>query len=674
MLWDGVSGDRDSAKLSAETVAALEAIPMALAVVALDVERVLFASRPLLDMCLRDAAAPDSYFLRDFLPDFQPWQARYRALEASVAGSYQFDRELRRSDGTRFTARVTVAPFPARDNCLVCVVRDPLKEAQSSANLIELIGTLAYLDGPEFFDCLVQRVAMAVGMKFAAVCRLKGGADVETISFWTPDGLTENISYALEGTPCARVVSGENCVYPRGVVSLFPQDRDLVELEAESYVGVRLQSPDGKVIGHLLAIHDQPLVEYHTALAAIEAFAPLVSSQLHRVMISERAERIEQRLARAQKLESLGVLAGGIAHDFNNLLTAILGNAELAALSTKSSEALGHLDLIRSSTAKAADLCRQMLAYAGEATVQSEEMQIEEVVEELCPLLEVSFHPDVELKIQLASEPSRLLGDSSQVSQVVMNLVTNAAEAVGDQGGVVVVSSGTMTCDASDLAETVLPGHAAPGRFVFLEVSDSGRGIDPGILDSIFDPFYSTKSAGRGLGLSTVLGIVKGHGGTLRMYSDPDSGTSMKVLFPAVEAATREAPKPRGCLDGRCVLVADDDVAVLEVARSLLAKSGARVLTATNGQEALSVFRTHSRQVDLVLLDLTMPVMSGDEAFDALTKHQPDVKVVLMTGYDSESISRRLRDRGLAGVLHKPYDAAQLIHEVERHVFAESLA
>ena len=263
----------------------------------------------------------------------------------------------------------------------------------------------------------------------------------------------------------ARVFEGSRHAVARGVIEQFPDDDDLVKLNAEAYVGVLLTGPDGTPLGHLFGVHDEPLANHESTLEVMQTYAPLVASQMNRLILSERTEAMEEQLEQSRKLESLGVLAGGIAHDFNNLLAAIQGNAELAAPQASSTEVRSHLEMIRTSTHRAAELCRQMLAYAGHGRLYLEEFELEALIREVVLVLEGSLPRDVAMSLALAPEGDLVRADRAQLSQVVANLVNNAVDAMVGHAGSVMVRTGSMSCDQKYLSASLFSESSKPGTF-----------------------------------------------------------------------------------------------------------------------------------------------------------------------------------------------------------------
>ena len=383
---------------------------------------------------------------------------------------------------------------------------------------------------------------------------------------------------------------------------------------------------------------------------------------------TERAA-LERQLFQAQKMESLGVLAGGIAHDFNNLLMGVLGHAGLALEQLNPLHPVKrNLEAIQKAGQRAADLTRQMLAYSGRGQFEVRNLDLSAQVEEMLHLLEVSLPKTVVLNLGLRKGLPAVTADASQLQQVIMNLVINAAEAIGDASGTITLATGAQHVTES-AARTMLVGQdVPPGPYVYLEIADTGCGMDQDTLSRIFEPFFTTKFTGRGLGLSAIMGIVRGHKGALRVYSEPGHGTTFKVLLPAVgvglEAEAGEAEESPWVGSG-LILVVDDDETVRSVARQALEMKGFQVLEAQDGLEAVDQVRARGSAIGLVLLDMTMPRMGGEEAFREMRLLQPDIRVILSSGYNEVEAMSRFMGKGLKGFIQKPYGPRELLTKIQ---------
>ncbi len=391
--------------------------------------------------------------------------------------------------------------------------------------------------------------------------------------------------------------------------------------------------------------------------------------------ISERKRAEEERLTlerkvqHAQKLESLGVLAGGIAHDFNNLLTVILGNTDLALQDLPAdAPARGNVKEIRQATLRATGLARQMLAYSGKGRFIVESVHLNELVEEMAHLLEVSISKKAILRFDFAASLPAFEGDATQIRQVIMNLITNASEALGDESGVISIATGTMNCDRDFLDatgaafRTGLNEPLSEGEYVYIEVTDTGCGMESETLERIFEPFFTTKMTGRGLGMAAALGIVRGHKGLMRISGKAGEGTTFRILFPVNRDSSASANTDEkeeigkdSWSGGGTMLVVDDEEQVCSMAREMLETLGFSVLTAADGREAIEVYREHAAEIVCVLLDLTMPDLDGEQAFRGMRAIRPDVKAIITSGYNEQEARQRFAGESLAGFLQKPY-------------------
>ena len=373
--------------------------------------------------------------------------------------------------------------------------------------------------------------------------------------------------------------------------------------------------------------------------------------------VTER-KRFDERLQHAQKLESIGVLAGGIAHDFNNLLTGILGNASL--LIDELPPESPYFDMAKeivSASESAADLTRQLLAYAGKGRFVMQHINLSEQIAGTQTFLGRVVPHGIQLEFHLAPDLPLVEADSSQMQQIVMNLVINAAESFGDRGkGTVVVTTST---------QTVAPGHAeiAPGEYVLLCVTDTGTGMTPEVRARIFDPFFTTKFTGRGLGLSAVHGILRAHHGYLELDTAPGAGTSFRLFLPPALHPSVPVDQETEPAIGRgegTVLVIDDEAAVRSFAETALTKMGYRVLLADNGLTGVEIVEREGSALCAVLLDFTMPVMDGEEALERIRAIAPNLPVILSTGFNMNAELDRLSAKGVTAFLPKPYTASQL--------------
>ncbi len=385
--------------------------------------------------------------------------------------------------------------------------------------------------------------------------------------------------------------------------------------------------------------------------------------------VTER-KKFARELQETQKLEGLGLLAGGIAHDFNNLLTGVLGNASLAFSELEPDQpARARLREIMQASERAAFLTRQMLAYAGRGRFIVEPTDLNGLIHEMTTLVRTSIPKSVEVTLDLASNLPVVEADVSQMQQVVMNLVINAAEAIGENAtGKVAIRTGTREISAAEAADLFRPHPGMAGPYVEVEVTDTGAGMDETTKARIFDPFFTTKFTGRGLGLAAVLGIVKAHGGVIHVYSTPGQGATFVILLPAkgarAVAPNGRVPGDRSIPAGSTVLIVDDEDTVRRLAEKVLKRAGMNVYVAENGAEGVEVFRKHHGIFSIVLLDLMMPVMGGEDALLQMQGIDPSIPIILSSGFDEWEAARRFPQSKPARFLQKPYTAERLFAAV----------
>ena len=407
----------------------------------------------------------------------------------------------------------------------------------------------------------------------------------------------------------------------------------------------------------------------------------------------ERRERLDGQMQHMQKLESLGVLAGGIAHDFNNLLAGIIGNASFAREYTESGSPIRrHLDLIEHTGNRAVELARQMLAYSGRGTYRIEPVVLNVLIQEMTSLLNASISKKATIQFQFAENLPPIDADASQMRQVVMNLVTNASDALADEAGMVLITTGVKAFDREYLSQTYVDDNLPAGNYIFLEVSDTGCGMEPAMLRRIFDPFYTTKFVGRGLGLAAVLGIIRSHQGAIHVESRPGYGSKFCLILPSHAGASITTPSvgtpypsdpisfvldevnvtPSGELfhlhagtrEG-LVLVADDEDTVRDVASLTIEQLGFNVIAASDGHEAVELFRKNADKIVLVILDMTMPHLNGEQVFTELNAIRPGVPVILTSGFAERDILRRMKDAPICGFVGKPFLPQELAEKAK---------
>ncbi|GFO61292.1 hypothetical protein GMST_36170 [Geomonas silvestris] len=427
--------------------------------------------------------------------------------------------------------------------------------------------------------------------------------------------------------------------------------------------GEQRQEIEEKTLDGFFELTASPLYDLQGELVACVHVAREITE---RKRTEEERLALEQQLQQAQKLESLGVLAGGIAHDFNNILMIILGHCFLAK-DDGDGDQRAHLQQIELAASRAADLCRQMLAYAGKSPLVQTRVDLRRLVQEMVDMLRSAMKKNVSFEFEEVSALPEITGDRAKIQQIIMNLIVNAAEAIGEHAGTVTVELSSAELFPGQEADFL--GNPIPaGPYVCLKVADTGCGMDDETRKRIFEPFFSTKFAGRGLGMSAIIGIVKSHKGALQLRSAPGSGTVFKVYFPLSAAAGPEMAAPRPALaagerqpSGQgTVLLVDDEAALREIGARLLEGMGFTVLQAVNGREAVRLYAERRSGIDLVLMDLTMPDLDGIKAYREMRKLSKSVPIVICSGYDNNEISATISQDPLAGFVSKPYRPEQV--------------
>ncbi|MCB9478634.1 MAG: PAS domain-containing protein [Deltaproteobacteria bacterium] len=385
-------------------------------------------------------------------------------------------------------------------------------------------------------------------------------------------------------------------------------------------------------------------------------------------------EELDRRIQHAQKHESLALLAGGVAHDFNNLLLGIIGNADLALLDAGDDRTLRtRMEAILQTAGQAGELCKQIQAYAGRGAIALRAVNLTTLVEEMSRLLEVGLQRNTSLRFRFALDTLPVEADPAQIRQVILNLMANAVEAMIGAGGVVTITTGMLKLDDSDAERLHGASPLRPGPFAFVEVADTGVGMDAAMIARIFDPFFTTKTNGHGLGLAAAQGIVHRHGGAIRVESRLGGGTSVRVYFPAIAVTDEDGAdvgdasgEQRGFRDLGTVLVVDDEPAIVQTAGETLRRAGYRVLTAPDGREAIRLVAREQGGIDLVLLDVTMPVLDGRQTLRHIGEIAPDLPVILSSGHARHDVLRDFDGLTVGGFLQKPYRATDLIGSVHK--------
>jgi PAS domain S-box-containing protein len=528
--------------------------------------------------------------------------------------------------------------------------------------------------GQGFFQTLVQHLALALRVKYVFAGALKKGSKdtVETLAVCAEGTLQPNFEYKLGGTPCENVFENQLCHYPSAVTKLFPEDVLLQEMGVDAYMGVPLFASTGECLGLMAALHDKPIQHAGLAAAILQIYSTRAATELERLRTEESLRIAEQKLYQAQKMQALGNLAGGIAHDFNNILTVIKG-CSILALNSIAADNPTYQDIqeIQKAADRAAALTGHLLAFSRQQTVNPRLIDINSAIFDTTRMLGRILGEDVKIVLHLSPETSCINADPGQFDQVVMNLSVNARDAM-PQGGLLEFTTRKIGAGEPREQSAVL----GPGEYVFLQISDTGIGMDEATIRRIFEPFYTTKPLGKGtgLGLATVYGIMQRVGGRVGVRSQLGQGTAFDLYFPSAKAASEMRadvqlhPVPSG---EETVLLVEDDSALRNLAHKILHAAGYTVLTASGVEGAERVLQEFTGDIALVITDVVMPDGGGDELVSRIARTKPKTKVLFISGYTDGRVPQQYLTGEHPSFLAKPFEPAQLTKKVREILDSE---
>jgi PAS domain S-box-containing protein len=598
-------------------------------------------------------------------------EAFFRDLLASR--SVTFETSHRRKDGSTFQVEIHASVINYNETrSIMGVVRNVSERKLNELRMGSLynISQYPFTTEQDFLDYALHEVIILSGSAFGYIYFYSEKQRQFTLNSWSQavmkecSVLEQNTMYDLDSTGMwGEAVRQRQPILINDFQAHHPLKKGLpaghVPMQRFLTIPVIVEG----VIVAVVGIANKQCDYVEADIMQLNIFMDAVWKVVARKRAEVERQNMEKQLLHAQKLESLGVLAGGIAHDFNNILMAIMGNADLALMRiNKESPAVDNLHKIEQSAARAADLAKQMLAYSGKGKFVIEDIDLNHLMKDMLHMLEVSISKKAVLRLNPYHPLPSVEADATQMRQIIMNLVINASEAIGDRSGVIAITTGCMDCDRSYLKDVWLDENISEGLYVYLEIADSGCGMDKETLAKLFDPFFTTKFTGRGLGMAAVLGIIRGHKGAIKVYSEPGKGTSFKILLPASD-------RPAELFNGvhhqdewrgkGTVLLVDDEETVRGIGAEMLKELGFKVMTANDGREAVERFKLNP-DVAIVILDLTMPHMDGEQCFRELRQLKPDIKVIMSSGYNEQEVTQKFVGKGLAGFIQKPYRLSTL--------------
>ena len=520
--------------------------------------------------------------------------------------------------------------------------------------------------GEDFFD----EVTMAISRLFqlhAGIARLNpGGSSEHVISLYLKGEIRKNFDMELEGTPCEEVVAKRHIsVITSGVCRQFPDAGVLVEAGAESFIGFAIFSRKGDVIGVINAFGNERDFS-ESDIKVLQTIGEMVASEFERLDEENEKEKMREQLFQAHKMEAIGTLAGGIAHDFNNMLQGILGHASLIKTQIPQDHVLfDSVDTIEHIADRAAQLTMQLLGFARKGKYVVRQIDINDVVRNVLKIIAKTFDRKIEIRTALGQDTFALEGDRSQIEQVIMNLCLNARDAM-PHGGTLTIETFNRTAVSQGLPPTVHDNH---GQQVVVRISDTGIGMSDDVKDHIFEPFFTTKEMGKGtgMGLAMVYGVITNHDGSVTVDSVVGKGTTFTVSFPAVmpEKTASERPSTAVVHGKGTILVADDEEYIREILQNMLGKLGYKTLLVANGKEAVEMYAREMEHIDLVILDLIMPVMSGQEAYERLIRLNSKVKVLIASGHITEDQSPFPGMQNRHDFIQKPFTLQEIAARIQ---------
>jgi len=537
------------------------------------------------------------------------------------------------------------------------------KAAREADRAIDtLVRGMVGTTGRECFDRIIEGLCDWLGADYGLIGTVVDGT-VQTLSFYERGEKQENFRYLLAGTPCEGIVGNVFKSYPRDLRRIFPEDKDLAEMGAESCVGISLRDARQKTLGVINIFSTREMLPTARLPEIMEIVAVKAAAELERVREEEEKMVLEAQLRQAQKMEAIGTLAGGIAHDFNNILAAILGYTELAKQKiVPESEPDNCLAEVLKATYRAKRLVQQILAFSRKGEQEMKPLRIQCVIKEALNLLRATIPSSIEVQQRIAPDCQPVLADPTRIHQIILNLCTNAAHAMEAKGGTL-----SVLLENTILGEEEAQNHGlAAGDYVLLVVSDTGHGMGKEVMDHIFEPYFTTKEQGKGagMGLAIVHGLVKASGGKISVASAIGQGTTFRILFPQVRDKAGEEVLPSTPVSSgqgsERIFVIDDEQAIVAMEKLALERLGYQVRLFADSEEALAVFRADPQGCDLVITDQTMPHLSGMDLAKAFLAIRSDLPIILSTGYSSQASKEDAAKIGIRRFIMKPVNIAEL--------------
>jgi len=579
--------------------------------------------------------------------------------------------ELKRRDGTRWWASTNASLLRDKGGIptgIQGVSRDVTGRKQAEQSFQTLVKSTAEHTGQALFDTIVRNLCTLFNCEYAIIGEIIDSQTVQVISMEASGKLVENFSYQLKGTPCHRVTQKGYCQYKDHITEFFPEDHNLIKMNARGYVGIPLVGDGNHVLGILCVISSKKLNLPDHVEEIMNILQARATAEIERKRANEQNKQLENQLHKVQKIEAIGTLAGGIAHDFNNILFPISGYVEILMEDLPDhSVHQEYLNRISTGIKRAGDLVKQILMFGRQAKGETTALGIHSILKEAVKLSRATIPSTIKIESYIDNDCGHVMADPSQIHQIVMNLITNAYQAIEPAGGTLGIRLRQV-----DLTRNNLPSPGlSPGLYICLSVTDTGSGIDSRVIHQIFDPYFTTKKKGKGtgLGLSVVHGIVKSCGGDIHVQSEPGEKTVFDVYFPRVEYSQEIGEKKMDPVlpGGReHILIVDDEESIVVILKNMLARLGYRVTAETSSLKALDRFKSQPGKFDLVMSDVTMPEMAGDQLAKELKKIHKTISIILFTGYSEKIDMNCAEELGVDAILMKPVKKRDLALAIRR--------
>ena len=528
---------------------------------------------------------------------------------------------------------------------------------------------LVGLSGDDISFRIIKACA-AIFKTESALLGLLGEDDkIVTSAIILDNEIIPSLSFKFKGTPCEKVLRDGYCYFREGVHKLFPEAEFLHQFATEGYIGVCVKNRQDEMIGILGLFSKTPIDLPDHAREVLEIIATKVTTIIEQERADQAEKQLQGKLAQAQKMEAIGVLAGGIAHDFNNILAAIMGYTELTRVDAQpDSQAAENLDKVLTAAHRAKDLVKQILAFSRQSSVDRMPIKIQPLVKESLKMLRASIPSTISITEEIHPQSGTVLADPTQIHQIVMNLCTNAYHAMEETGGELSVKVNTTFIDSTTVLET---RQIPPGEYVELTVSDTGTGIGPDIITKIFEPYFTTKGTGKGsgMGLSITHGIIKSYGGEITVESTIGQGTTFHVYLPCLKAEVANLEDqdqvnesvPSG---NERILAVDDDEAIVKLNKQMLEFLGYKVTAMTSSIDTLAIFQSQPYNYDLLITDMTMPGMTGADLAKKIRAIRPGIPIVLCSGFSELINEKKAKALGINKYLDKPASKNELAKAV----------